>query len=462
MTTVSSLPFIRGTSSPTRSPAMSADHEASLVRQVEHWHQLFMDSEAAFAQVRADEALVRKQLSGALERERILASKNLELRCAQGEKDEALAAAKANEASVAALCDQLSSARLTLQCKDDELQTTRRQLTTREEELARLRGELSKKLIDTEQHKAMESELCDVRKRLEAVSKKLSAKEHYCEVMEQELQALRGQLPLKEAELEKQKKRCNELEQHKKSMQWEISDLQMRFEASLKKIVSKDEELQQLQGRIRTSADELQKLQKCLQRSPQVEALEMELTELRSKLELALKQIATKEQLFELKEQEVEKLRGDFLKEHELCHAAVSDNCELRQIYCEKLNALGEQEAKHQRSVKLLEAEREMWLSRSDHLEKINTRLRMDLSCLEAGTPQTTTKSPVTFTPSPPPRPSTAKASIGSPSGSPSPRELRLNYPRAGRTLLQHRSGATDRYDQNGKLRSFDAEGNEI
>lgn len=69
MTTVSSLPFIRGTSSPTRSPAMSADHEASLLRQVEHWHQLFMDSEAAFAQVRADEALVRKQLSGALERE---------------------------------------------------------------------------------------------------------------------------------------------------------------------------------------------------------------------------------------------------------------------------------------------------------------------------------------------------------------------------------------------------------
>ena len=462
MTTLSSLPFIRGTSSPTRSPAMSADHEASLLRQVEHWHQLFMDSEAAFAQVRADEALVRKQLSGALERERILASKNLELRCAQGEKDEALAAAKANEASVSALCDQLSSARLTLQCKDDELQTTRRQLTTREEELVRLRGELSKKLFDTEQHKAMESELCDVRKRLEAVSKKLSAKEHYCEVMEQELQALRGQLPLKEAELEKQKKRGNELEQHKKSMQWEISDLQMRFEASLKKIVSKDEELQQLQGRIRTSADELQKLQKCLQRSPQVEALEMELTELRSKLELALKQIATKEQLFELKEQEVEKLRGDFLKEHELCHAAVSDNCELRQIYCEKLNALGEQEAKHQRSVKLLEAEREMWLSRSDHLEKINTRLRMDLSCLEAGTSGTPPKSPVTFTPTPPPRPSTAKASIGSPSGSPSPRELRLNYPRAGRTLLQHRSGATDRYDQNGKLRSFDAEGNEI
>ena len=58
-----------------------------------------MDTEASFAQVRADEALLRKQLSGALERERILAAKNLELRCkAQGEEKEAMAAMKkANE-----------------------------------------------------------------------------------------------------------------------------------------------------------------------------------------------------------------------------------------------------------------------------------------------------------------------------------------------------------------------------
>ena len=43
----------------------------------------------------------------------------------------------------------------------------------------------------------------------------------------------------------------------------------------------------------------------------------------------------------------------------------MADNCELRQIYYEKLNALGQQEAKHQRSVEVLEAEKDMWLNRS-------------------------------------------------------------------------------------------------
>eukprot|EP00490_Sorites_sp_Unknown_P012790 CAMPEP_0114697326 /NCGR_PEP_ID=MMETSP0191-20121206/73670_1 /TAXON_ID=126664 /ORGANISM="Sorites sp." /LENGTH=435 /DNA_ID=CAMNT_0001996305 /DNA_START=110 /DNA_END=1417 /DNA_ORIENTATION=+ len=432
-----------------------SDHETSLLRQVEHWHQLFMDTEASFAQTRADEALLRKQLSSALERERILAAKNLELRCkAQGEekmekenketKEAMTAMKKANEASVAALCEQLGSARMMLQCKDEELD--------------RVKSELRTKLLT--EHRTLELELGDVRKRLEGALKKLSAKEHLCEVMDQELQLLRGQLPLKEAELEKMRKKGNELEQEKKTMQWELSDLQTRLEVSIKKAVAKEEEMQQLQGHINAKEEQLQKLQASLERSPKVEALEMELAELNSKLELALKQIVAKDQLFELKEQEVELLKADFKKEHELCHAAVSDNCELRQIYGEKLNALGEQEARHQRSVKLLEAEREMWLSRSDHLEKINTRLRLDLNTLEAElTPKTER-----LVPTPPPRPSTAKASreIRDARSSPTPRELRLNYPRAGRTLLQHRSGATDRYDDNGKLRSFDAEGNEI
>lgn len=160
----------------------------------------------------------------------------------------------------------------------------------------------------------------------------------------------------------------------------------------------------------------------------------METAELHGKLEAALKEIATKDHLFQLKEQELQTLKADFLKEHELCHAAVADNCELRQIYCEKLNALGEQEAKHQRSVQLLEAEREMWLTRSDHLEKANTRLRMDLQ-----KNLQTAEVEMTLTPTPPPRPSTAR-SFRERALSQSPREIRLNYPRAGRTLLQHRA----------------------
>ena len=37
-----------------------------------------------------------------------------------------------------------------------------------------------------------------------------------------------------------------------------------------------------------------------------------------------------------------------------------------RQICCDKLSELGEQEVKHQRLVTLLEAEKDMWLQRRD------------------------------------------------------------------------------------------------
>jgi len=427
---MSALPFIKGVSSPTRSLSVQvvAEQEASLLRQVEHWHQMYLDSEASFVQLKAEESILQKQLSSASERERALASKNLDLRSKQA--DEAEEARKK-----AILCEQLGNARLMLQCKDDELQEARRQLATRAEELEKLREDLRKGHFDVEQHKAMELEVGDLRKRLEASLKKIAAKEHFCEMMDQELKVLRSQLPAKEAELVKSKgdlrKKTVEAEQHDKAMQWELSDLQVRLDTSLQKMASKEQEMDRLQLRLKEKEEELEqhKIQKAA-----VEALELETAELHGKLEAALKEIATKDHLFQLKEQELQTLKADFLKEHELCHAAVADNCELRQIYCEKLNALGEQEAKHQRSVQLLEAEREMWLTRSDHLEKANTRLRMDLQ-----KNLQTAEVEMTLTPTPPPRPSTAR-SFRERALSQSPREIRLNYPRAGRTLLQHRA----------------------
>ncbi|CAE7632125.1 unnamed protein product [Symbiodinium sp. CCMP2592] len=409
MASVSSLPVIKG-SSPSRSSAqVVAEQVASLLRQVEYWHQMYLDSEASSAKQRSDEVqLLQKQLSGALDRERFLAAKNLELRSASQAKE----AEEEEEArQKVALCEQLSSAHVMLQHKEEELQASRRQSMTRGEQVEKLRDDLQKQFFDAEQHKAMESEIADLQKRLEASLKKTSAKEHLCDTMDQELNILRSQLPAKEAELvqlnkdfDKKAAEAARAEQQQKSLQREVSDLQVRLDASLQKMSAKEQELQWLQAQLREKEDQFQDLQKCQN------STSAELAELRGKTEAAL----------EAKDSEVAKLKGDLAKEQEVCHAAVSDNCELRQLCCDKLSALGEQEARHQRFVKFLEAEKEMWLNRSDHFEKLNSRLRLDLQKnLDVA------EAEMTLTPTPPPRrPSTAGT----------------YRDRVGRTLLQHRA----------------------
>ena len=415
--------------------------EESLLRQVEHWHQLFMDSEASFAQLRADEAHLQKQLSSALERERQLAAKNLELRCKQD---------AAQEAQEKAMSGELGSARFMLQCKDEELHSVRRQLSLKDDELEKLKAELraSQSLVRAD-------EVSKLQKQLQVVRGELAAKELEVEKVEKEKR--REMREREEAEKEKENARAARLEtarefrafqdstkelgaqvselqrqlekqglqhaEHIKALQWEASDAQERLEKSLAKLAVKEEEIVTLQQ--------------------QVEAKDVKMRELRGQLDSALLKIAAKDlelsrvQSAESQElrklngqlkQELQKLNGQLVEQHELCHTAISDNCELRQIYGERLQ-------EHQRSVKLLEAEKEMWLSRSDHLEKINSQLRLDLA-------RSPSPSFGSLTPSPP---------------SVSPR--RLNYPRAGRTLLRT---ATDRYDESGKLRSFDAQGREV
>ena len=107
---------------------MVAEQEAALLRQVEHWHQMYLDSDASLAQVKASESLLQKQLSSAIEREGVLSSKNMELRCQQ--------ANEAEEArKKAMLCEELGRTRLMLQRKEEELQGAQRQSATRAEEL---------------------------------------------------------------------------------------------------------------------------------------------------------------------------------------------------------------------------------------------------------------------------------------------------------------------------------------
>ncbi|CAK9056099.1 Uncharacterized protein SCF082_LOCUS30268 [Durusdinium trenchii] len=432
MATISSLPFIKGVSSPSRSLSVQvvAEQEAALLRQVEHWHQMYLDSDASLAQVKASESLLQKQLSSAIEREGVLSSKNMELRCQQ--------ANEAEEArKKAMLCEELGRTRLMLQRKEEELQGAQRQSATRAEELEKLREDLRKKLVDLEKQRAMEWEMGDLRKKLEASLKKITSQEHICEVMDRELKLLRSQLPVKEAELLKLKsdlkKKTIEAEQHDKAMQWELSDLQVRLGTSLQKTADSEEEVQQLQGQLKEKEVELEEMQ-----SQKVEALELQMAELRGRLEAALRENSTKDHLVQLKEQELQKLKVELLKEHELCHAAVADNCELRQIYYEKLNALGQQEAKHQRSVEVLEAEKDMWLNRSGQLEKVNDRLRSDLQKnLQVAEAEMT----LLPTPPKPTRPSSAGASF--------------RQRASGRTLLQHRAC------EGKKQGTFDAEGRE-
>lgn len=369
---------------------------------------MYLDSEASSAKQRSDEVqLLQKQLSGALDRERFLASKNLELRSASQAKE----AEEEEEArQKVALCEQLSSVHVMLQHKEEELQASRRQSITRGEQVEKLRDDLQKQFFDMEQHKAMESEIAELQKKLEASLKKISSKEHLCDTMDQELNILRSQLPAKEAELAQlnkdfdKKTGAERAELQQKSLQREVSDLQVRLDASLQKMSAKEQELQWLQAQLREKEDQLEDLQKCQS------STSAELAELRGKTEAAL----------EAKDLEVAKLKGELAKEQEVCHAAVSDNCELRQLCCDKLSALGEQEARHQRFVKFLEAEKEMWLNRSDHFEKLNSRLRLDLQKnLDVA------EAEMTLTPTPPPRrPSTAGS----------------YRDRVGRTLLQHRA----------------------
>lgn len=172
----------------------------------------------------------------------------------------------------------------------------------------KLREDLRKKLVDLEKQRAMEWEMGDLRKKLEASLKKITSQEHICEVMDRELKLLRSQLPVKEAELLKLKsdlkKKTIEAEQHDKAMQWELSDLQVRLGTSLQKTADSEEEVQQLQGQLKEKEVELEEMQ-----SQKVEALELQMAELRGRLEAALRENSTKDHLVQLKEQELQKLK---------------------------------------------------------------------------------------------------------------------------------------------------------
>ena len=228
-----------------------AEQEASLVRQVEHWRQMYLDAEASVTQARADEALLQKQLCGVLERERLLASKNLELRCASQAKQ---ADEEEQARQKVALCEQLSSAHVMLHRKEEELQDSRRQSINRGEQVEKLRDHLQQNLFDMKQHKAMKSEIADLREELEASLKKIGAKEHLCDTMDQELKLLRSQLAAKEVELAQSKgelkKKTAEAEQQSKSLQRELSDVQAQLDASLQKMPKKEQELQRLQAQL--------------------------------------------------------------------------------------------------------------------------------------------------------------------------------------------------------------------
>ena len=179
-------------------------------------------------------------------------------------------------------------------------------------------------------------------------------------------------------------------------------EVQLRLEAALKNGKSKEELCEHLRLQLRSkvaeidkSKEELQKLRTDLNKAQELHHRSM--SELRATFEGHLEKL--KEEL-RLKEQDLQIVRVKLTKQEERNTNVVFEVCDLRQ----RLEAAMEQEAKHIKMVDLLQSERDLWLSRSDHYEKNY------YSCLRRGLHSLASQPvidsiDITITPTPPSHP---------------------------------------------------------
>lgn len=184
-------------------------------------------------------------------------------------------------------------------------------------------------------------------------------------------------------------------------------EVQLRLEAALKNGKSKEELCEHLRLQLRSkvveidkSKEELQKLRTELNKAQELHHRSM--SELRAMFEGQLEKL--KEEL-RLKEQDLQKVRISLTKQEERNTNVVSEVCDLRQ----RLEAAMEQEAKHIKMVDLLQSERDLWLSRSDHYEKNY------YSCLRRGVHSLASQPviDITITPTPPSHPAPRRCCRG-------------------------------------------------
>lgn len=187
----------------------------------------------------------------------------------------------------------------------------------------------------------------------------------------------------------------------------EVQNLQLRLEAALKNGKSKEELCEHLRLQLRSkvaeidkSKEELQKLRTDLNKAQELHHRSM--SELRAMFEGQLEKL--KEEL-RLKEQDLQIVRISLAKQEERNTNVVSEVCDLRQ----RLEAAMEQEAKHIKMVDLLQSERDLWLSRSDHYEKNY------YSCLRRGVHSLASQPAIdiTITPTPPSHPAPRRCCRG-------------------------------------------------
>ncbi|CAJ1370384.1 unnamed protein product [Effrenium voratum] len=313
------------------SEEVNLDAEAVLLKQAEHWHQLYLDLEATCAKAKREQAMLQQQLNEALDRERHWAAKNLELR-SHDAREEALHKAR--------LAEQLANSRLLCQNKEESLCMLRCQVEAKDEELDKVRREqrqgmeLCKRLEKTLAQMAEKERLADQKDaELSKTKTELQKEKDICaralqEVREQSKAeaSLRQQLgDLKD----QQRGLARENEQLRRPLEEEVAKraaLAQQLTSTGLLLKGKEEENAALRSQLVAKEEEVETLRRASRRASLSEQqTEAERAELARKLAEVAQRAATKDQLCEQKDSELGKLRTELKTERSLCQSAMQE-----------------------------------------------------------------------------------------------------------------------------------------
>eukprot|EP00930_Biecheleria_cincta_P105941 TRINITY_DN9906_c0_g1_i1.p1 TRINITY_DN9906_c0_g1~~TRINITY_DN9906_c0_g1_i1.p1 ORF type:complete len:457 (+),score=100.51 TRINITY_DN9906_c0_g1_i1:86-1372(+) len=170
------------------------DKEHVLLRQAEHWRLLCLDAESALAQSKDEESRLQTQLGEALERERNLAAKNIELRLAGPP-----ATPSAKELRAATVSQKLERQLEEIRVRDCEIEALRGKLTDMQHqqersELEKLRSDRRKAVSQETQIASLELELATLQQKLREALKDSELKAELLAAKGQELRLVRTEL----------------------------------------------------------------------------------------------------------------------------------------------------------------------------------------------------------------------------------------------------------------------------
>lgn len=174
--------------------ASKDDRERVLLRQAEHWRLVGLEAESGFAQSKAEESRLQIQLGEALERERNLAAKNVELRL-MGPP----AIPSAKELRAAAVSDKFGHQLEEIRARDCEIESLRDKLTDMQHqqersELEKLRSDRRRAVSQESQIASLELEVATLQQKLREVLKDSELKAELLAAKDHELRLARTDL----------------------------------------------------------------------------------------------------------------------------------------------------------------------------------------------------------------------------------------------------------------------------